>query len=375
VGATEVVRATALIISVGCLAVAGCGFVPQPPEPAPAGSAAQTPSDAASPMLRRSELRALGDKVAPSLVDVDTELGYQGAQGAGTGIVLSADGEVLTNNHVINGATSITVTDLGDQQTYRAQVVGYDRAKDVAVLRLHDASDLTTAALGDSTQATPGDAVAAIGNAGGTNGPPTVAGGTVTALDRSVSPTDELTGASEQLTGLIEVAASVQPGDSGGPLVDRDGRVIGVDTAASTNYRYQSGGGTGFAIPINNALAIERQIDAGQASDTVHVGPTAILGVQVISTPDGDPVAAPQDQADAAGVPVTGVELDSPAAEAGLHAGDQLTGLDSAAVDSATTLIRLLGHHHPGDHVTLRWTDTAGQQHSTTTTLATGPPA
>jgi S1-C subfamily serine protease len=326
-------------------------------------------------VLRRSDLMALGDKVTPSLVDVDTELGYQGAQGAGTGIVLTTDGEVLTNNHVINGATAIAVTDLGDGQTYRADVVGYDRAKDVAVLRLHGASGLTTATLGDSAEATPGDAIAAIGNAGGRNGPPTVAGGTVTALDRSVSPTDELTGASERLTGLIEVAASVEPGDSGGPLVNRDGRVIGVNTAASANYRYQAGGGTGFAIPINNALAVVHQINAGQASDTVHVGPTGILGVQVLSAPGGDAGSPFPDQGTSPGVPVAGVQLGSPAAEAGLQADDVLTGLDGATVDSATTLIRLLGHHHPGDRVALRWTDSTGQQQSTTIALATGPPA
>jgi S1-C subfamily serine protease len=335
----------------------------------------QRPPSAAHHPLSRAQLLALSDKVTPSIVDIDTELGYQSAQGAGTGIVLTSDGEVLTNNHVINGATAIAVTDLGNAQTYRAEVVGYDRAKDLAVLRLHGASGLSTATRGDSSEVTVGDAIAAIGNAGGTGGPPTVAGGTVTALDRSVSPTDELTGAAEQLTGLIEVAARVEPGDSGGPLVDRDGRVIGINTAASANYRYQTTGGTGFAIPINSALAVARQIESGQTTDTVHVGRTGILGVRVLSVPANRVELSAPEESPPNGVPVVGVQLGSPAEQAGLSAGNVLTALDGKTVDSATTLINLLGHHHPGDRVTVQWVNATGQQQSATITLIEGPPA
>jgi S1-C subfamily serine protease len=335
----------------------------------------QAPSSAGN-APSRSELADLATKVTPGVADIYTELGFQNARSAGTGIVLTSDGEVLTNNHVINGATSIRVTDLGNGHSYRADAVGYDRTHDVAVLRLRGASGLPTAVLGDSSAVAVGEPVAAIGNAGGVGGAPTVSGGTVTALNRSVSPTDQLTGSSERLTGLIEVAANVQPGESGGPLVDLQGRVVGVDTAASANYRYQTTGGTGFAIPINSAMDVVHQIDAGQGSETVHVGPTGILGVSVVSgaNPD-DPNSLSRQRSAAGGVAVAGVQPGSPAAEAGLSPGDVIVGVDGLSVDSATTLTSALGRHHPGDQVDLEWVDGSGQRQSATVALAPGPPA
>jgi S1-C subfamily serine protease len=347
----------------------------------PAGGSAATVEEAPSSArgaLSRADLAALGEKVTPGVVDVYSELGYQNARGAGTGIVLTSDGEVLTNNHVINGATAIRVSDLGNGRTYRADVVGYDRTKDVAVLRLRGASGLPTAVLGDSSRVAVGDPVAAVGNAGGVGGAPTVSGGTVTALNRSVSPTDELTGSVERLTGLIQVAANVQPGDSGGPLVDREGRVIGVDTAASANYRYQTNGGIGFAIPVNSAMAVVHQIDAGQASETVHVGPTGILGVSVLGAPVRrlSPDSADGDRPfSGTGVAVAGVQSGSPAEQAGLGRGDMIVALDGLAVDSPTTLTNLLVRHHPGDQVTLQWVDSSGERRTATATLVPGPPA
>jgi S1-C subfamily serine protease len=357
------------------------GSDPLSPFTDPAGGSAATVEEAPSSArssLSRAELVALGEKVTPGVVDVYSELGYQNARGAGTGIVLTPDGEVLTNNHVINGATAIRVTDLGNGRTYRADVVGYDRTKDVAVLRLHGASGLPTAVLGDSSRLAVGDPVAAVGNAGGVGGAPTVSGGTVTALNRSVSPTDELTGSVERLTGLIQVAANVQPGDSGGPLVDREGRVIGVDTAASANYRYQSSGGIGFAIPINSAIAVVRQIDAGQASETVHVGPTGMLGVSVLGAPVRRlaPDSPDEDRPfPGSGVAVAGVRPGSPAEQGGLGRGDMIVALDGITVDSPTTLTNLLVRHHPGDQVTLQWVDSSGQQRTATVGLVPGPPA
>lgn len=213
-------------------------------------------------------LSALAAKVGPALVHVNVRLDDQNAQAAGTGIVLSSSGAVLTNNHVISGATSISVTDVGNGQTYPATVVGSDRSHDIAVLQLQGASGLQTASIGDSSTVAVGDEIAAIGNAGGRGGTPSIAAGTVSALDQTITVRDDTTGSARRLTGLIQVTAQLQPGYSGGPLVNTAGQVIGVNTAASTGFRSQSSGGEGFAIPINDAIAISRQIGAGIASAT-----------------------------------------------------------------------------------------------------------
>jgi S1-C subfamily serine protease len=320
----------------------------------PAGLAAPGPGTPADPS-------SVAAAVSPGVVDINTTLGLQGAHAAGTGIVLGAGGEVLTNNHVIAGATAISVTDVGNGQTYQAKVVGYDRSEDLAVIQLQGAAGLRTAPLGDSSQVAIGSDVVAIGNAGGVGGAPSVVSGTVTALDQPITATDENGASAERLTGLIQVAADIQPGDSGGPLADAAGRVIGVDTAASAGFRMQAGGGTGFAIPINQAVTIARQIEAGRSSATVHLGETAILGVQVVSG------------AGNSGAPVAAAVPGSPAAQAGLARGDVITSLDGQAVDAPSTLTTLLDGHHPGDRVGLGWVDPSGGSHTATVRLATGP--
>src|SRR5215831_10530566 len=217
----------------------------------------------------------------PGLVDVVSTLGLQQAASAGTGLVLTPSGEILTNNHVIRGATSIRVTDIGNGHTYSAKVVGYDQSKDIAVLQLVGASGLQTVALGSSSTVGVGDKVVALGNAGGKGGTPHVAVGKVAGLDASIVASDESSGTAERLTGLIRHNAPIQPGDSGGPLVSNTGKVIGIDTAGSSSSGFQVQGGPSqptqaFAIPINDAMAIAHQIEAGQASDTVHIGATGI---------------------------------------------------------------------------------------------------
>ena len=310
-----------------------------------------------------AQVSAIAAKVDPALVDINTTLGYQNAQAAGTGIVLSSDGVILTNNHVVSGATSISVYDVGNGKTYSGTVVGYDRGDDIAVVKLSGASGLTTASLGDSGTVKVGDSIVGIGNAGGTGGTPTAVGGTVSALDQSITAQDEAGGSSEQLTGLIEVAANIQAGDSGGSLVNASGQVVGVDTAASASFRYQQSSGDGYAIPINAAMTIARQIEAGQASSTVHIGATAFLGVGLSGSTG---------QA-ANGATVMQVQNGSPAASAGLAAGDTIQSLNGTAVDAPTTLSGLLDKYHPGDRVTIGWVDTSGQSHTASVTLASGP--
>jgi S1-C subfamily serine protease len=325
------------------------------------GTGTRAPASGGS-TVDSAQVAAVAAKVDPGLVDINTVLGYQNGAAAGTGIVLSADGLVLTNNHVVAGATSINVTDVGNGRTYSATVVGYDRGEDVAVVRLAGASGLTVAPLGDSTGVGVGDTVVALGNAGGTGGTPAAVGGTVTGLDRSITAQDESSGAAEQLTGLIEVAAAIQPGDSGGALATASGQVVGMNTAASAGFRYQASGGDGFAIPINQATTIAKQIGSAQSSNTVHIGGTAFLGVQTGG-----------DTRNAAGAPVLGVVSGSPAEAAGLSRGAVITSVGGQAVDSPTTLTTLLDRYHPGDRVGVGWIDAAGQEQSATVALVAGP--
>jgi S1-C subfamily serine protease len=330
--------------------------------------APQTPSNATAPAAPSGNgvtgATDVSNEVDPTLVIINTTLGYQGAHAAGTGIVLSSNGEILTNNHVIDGATSISATDVGNGRTYTATVVGYDRVSDLAVLHLQDASGLATARLGDSSKVAVGDPVTAIGDAGGT-GTPTTATGNVTALDQSVTASDPGAGTAEQLSGMIQVDANVQPGDSGGSLVDSSGAVIGIDTAGSdTGNGQQQAAPEGFAIPIDSALPVARQIMAGKASADVHIGQTAFLGVEIATASGGG---------SGAGAPVAGVIAGSPAAQAGLTQGDEITAVDGQPVDSAATLTTIMASRSVGSHVTVQWTDVDGASHSATLTLVSGP--
>jgi S1-C subfamily serine protease len=231
-------------------------------------------------------------KVDPGLVDVVTTVGYQGGKAAGTGMVLTSTGEVLTNNHVIDGATSIKATDVGNGRTYTAKVVGYDKTHDVAVLQLQNASGLQTVAL-SSASPQAGQKVVALGNALGKGGTPSVVSGRITGLGQSITASDQGAGDAEQLTGMIGHDAPIQPGDSGGPLVNTEGEVIGMNTAASASPASGSPSQSGqaqtatqaFAIPITRASSIADQIEAGTPSSTVHIGATAFLGVE--TSPSG----------------------------------------------------------------------------------------
>ncbi|MGH8961229.1 MAG: S1C family serine protease [Jatrophihabitantaceae bacterium] len=295
------------------------------------------------------------------VVDIDTVLGYQQGEAAGTGMLVTSGGEVLTNNHVVDGATKITVTIVSSGKTYTATVVGTDPTQDVAVLQLSGASGLQTANFGDSNGVTVGAAVTGVGNAGGAGGTPTAAAGKVTALDRPITASDESGANSERLTGLIETDAQIEPGDSGGPLYDAAGKIIGMDTAAQTNGQQTT---AGYAITIDHALSVAQQIESATAStNTIHLGLPAFLGVSVV-TASGSSVT---------GAGVEQVVSGGPAAKAGILAGDVITGVDGKAIASATQLEPALTAHRPGQSVTINWTDTSGHSHHAQVTLATGP--
>jgi S1-C subfamily serine protease len=331
--------------------------------------------------LTREDAVALQGSVGPALVNITAQLTSQHAIGAGTGIVLSNDGEILTNNHVIRGASSIKVYDIGNGRSYPATVVGYDTQHDIAVLQARGASGLRTARIGDSDSVQVGDQVAAIGNAGGRGGKPSVATGPVTALDRSIKTSDELTGATERLSGLIEANADIQPGDSGGPMVNSEGEVVGVDVAASIDSRSQAPDGTGFAIPINDALSVAREIRGGAATQAVHIGETGLLGVTVSGLSDRSVRDAMAEFGRSDSVPATtgafvsGVMFDSPAGQVGLEPGDVITQVDGTPIDSASTLTTLVGTHRPGDKLAVRWVESSGRSASATVALVAGPPS
>jgi S1-C subfamily serine protease len=279
------------------------------------GQPGSTTGPQASRALTTAQVAATAD---PAAVDVVSRLGYSRGTLAGTGLVLTSTGEVLTNNHVIEGAVSIKVTDVGNGRTYKAVVVGYDEKDDIAVLQLQHASGLKTAALGDSSAVKAGDKVVGIGNADGRGGRPSAVAGKVTALGQSITATDEAAGTSEHLTGLIRTSANIQAGDSGGPLVNSQGRVVGIDTAASSRYQFaaQTAHTQAYAIPINRAISIADKIEAGRSSATVHIGATAFLGVGLLPSAAGFPGST------GTGATVVGVAAGSPAARAGLTAGD-----------------------------------------------------
>ncbi|HEY2504930.1 MAG TPA: trypsin-like peptidase domain-containing protein [Streptosporangiaceae bacterium] len=324
-----------------------------------------------------ADASSIAARVDPGLVDVNTTIDYGAAQGAGTGMVLTSTGEVLTNNHVIEGATAISVTDVGNGRTYAATVVGYSVKKDVAVLKLSGASGLQTITTA-SGQASVGAEVVGIGNAGGSGGTPSYAGGTVTATNQSITANDELTGTAEDLTGMIGTNADIQSGDSGGPLVNSSGQVIGMDTAGSQTFQFGSeSGGAGFAIPIDVATSIARQITAGTSSSTVHVGTTAFLGVQVAQSGTGaGPGSSFGGSSTGNGVQISGTVSGSPAAGSGLVAGDAITSVAGHSVASQSSLQTVMVNDvKPGQAVTVQYTDTAGQQHTVRVVLTSGPPA
>ena len=297
------------------------------------------------------------------VVTVLSTLNYDSrAEAAGTGIILSSRGEILTNNHVVQGSTAIKVTVESTGTSYTARVVGTDETDDIAVLQLVDSTGapvtgLTKATIDTGTLAA-GDAVTSVGNAEGT-GNLVAATGTVTALQQSITVANDITGADEHLSGLIETDADVVSGDSGGPLIDKQGEVAGVVTAASSGSRAV----TGYAIPIDTALAIAKQIVDGHASSTIVIGLPAFLGVELASDQTGS------------GVLISGIVAGSAAAGTGLAAGDAITAVDGSPATTADALSSMIKAHAIGDRVTISYTDASGAAQQVTVTLAAGPAA
>jgi len=298
--------------------------------------------------------------VTAAVVDVNSDLGA-GNSASGTGMILSSSGQILTNNHVVEGAVSVTVDVIDNGRTYNATVVGVDPTDDVAVLQLANASDLPTVPIGDSSHVSVGDSVTAIGNALGRGGAPTDSSGTVTALGQTVTATDPGGANAETLTDMIAFNAQIQPGDSGGPLVDSSGKVIGMDTAGGGRVRrVNPGSSVGFAIPINSAITIAHQITSGSNAPNVTSAHAPLLGVEA------------QDSTSPLGALVVGVQPNTPADGAGIAARDVIVSLSGTTIDTVSTLHNALLRHKPGDSVDVGWLDPQGTQHHATVQLASG---
>ena len=328
----------------------------QPAQPAQPGSPIQ-PAPTTGGGLNAGAIAA---KVDPAIVDITSNL--TGGTAEGTGMVITSGGQVLTNNHVVQGATFITAQVAGTGRKYTATVVGTDPTDDVALLQLQGASNLRTVTAGDPSKVAAGDPILAIGNALGRGGTPAVAAGNVVAVGQTITATDDTGANAETLTNLIQVDANVLPGDSGGPLVDASGKVIGMDTAASSSgrgFRFRGTSAQGFAIPIDAAMSIVQQLRNGGGAP-MTTAQTSLLGVEVSD-------ASSQGTT---GALVVGIAPGTPAESAGLAPGDVIVTFGGRSITSTSTLTTAVKATKPGDRVQVAWLDQNGQQHSATVQLA-----
>jgi S1-C subfamily serine protease len=356
--------------------------------------------------------------VEPGVVDIASNLQYAGGTAEATGMVISRNGLVLTNNHVIDQTTGLTATLVSSGQKYTAKWLGYDKTDDVSVIQLEGASGMTTVPLGNSNSVKVGDQVVTIGNANGVGGKPTVTTGSITGLNQTITASDDL-GGTETLHDMLQTNSQIVEGDSGGPMTNASGKVIGMDTAASTgsNFGSQNGssngssnGNVGFAIPINRALTIAHEIINGQGSATIKIGASGFMGVLV---PSGNASSAtspsqqqqmqaqsegsgsggglggqaggclandegssvPQTIAPASsGTLVLGALCGTPANTSGISAGDVITAVNGSAVSSPDSLTKILTGYRPGSTISVSWEDTSGQQHVSKLDLIAAPP-
>ena len=304
----------------------------------------------------------LAAAIGPAVVNINTRLDALegGGKAAGTGMIISRDGEIVTNNHVVQGADTVTVTIRG-RGTYPAAVIGTDPPADIAVLRVSGLSGLPAVRFGNSARIAVGDQVLAIGNALGLGGSPTVSQGIISATGRAITATDQTGANPERLHGLLQTDAPIAPGNSGGPLVDAAGAVIGMDTAAASAG---TGASLGFAIPATTVRAVAGQITAHKHAPGVVFGRRPFLGVEIVNSSQAANAASPfgspfglgppaNTPSGTRGVIVAAVDPGSPAARAGITSGDVITAVDGHATPTTTALSRQVGGHRPGQVVSV----------------------
>jgi len=337
-------------------------------------SSATAPISAATPSTSQNgtiNVQAVTAKVAPAIVDINTVVQTTTGTGsaAGTGMIITSSGEVLTNNHVVDGSISISVVVSG-KGTYTAHVIGVSPTADVALIQLEGASGLPTVTIADSSGVKVGDPVLAIGNALGQGGAPTVTQGQVTATDQTITAS-EGNGHSETLNGMIQSDATISPGDSGGALVNSAGQVIGMITAGEATSFRTSSSPIGYAVSTNNALAVVNQVRSGQATADVIIGAVGYLGVSVR---DLDPqLAAQYNLSLTSGALVWTVQAGSPAEQAGITKLSVITKVGGASIASTDALGKAIHSYKPGASVSVTWIDQGGSSHTKSVTLTTGP--
>ena len=330
------------------------------PATAPSGGATTTPipspgsgttpttvpasgSGASAPALSGAALDVKGilAKVEPSVVDIVAQ--SRRGTGEGTGIIISPDGYILTNAHVVSGASTVTVSTTASGKALTATVIGADTAHDVALIKVDNpGASLPAAELGRSADVRVGDDVVAIGNALGLRGDPTVTRGIVSALNRTV----------ENLTGMIQTDAAINPGNSGGPLVNSTGQVIGINTAVAADGAQN----IGFAIPIDKAKSLADRLRGGQGP-----APTAFLGVSTTDTSDGS-----------GGARVVDLVAGGPAQKGGIAVGDLIVTFAGKPISTADSLSGLVQTRQPGDTVQVV-VERNGASRTISVTLGTKP--
>jgi len=357
--------------------------------------------------------QAIVNKVAPGLVIINTTLQYNSEQAAATGMVIKPDGLVLTNNHVIEDSTSITAR-TANGHLYQAKVLGYDVTGDIALIQLEGAHGLQTVPLGDSSTTKTGDPVVGMGNAEGQSAIVPVSG-QVTALNQTITAGDQGGSISQEtLHNMIQTNANIVSGDSGGPLANSAGQVIGMDTAGNDGGFAVQQSSAGYAIPIDTALAVARQISQGQPSSTVSIGYPPFMGIFIGQGPNSDPkaqvgqqsggfggngfggfggngngngngnqgcynsyqgVGAPQNIANVnSGTLILGTICGSPASAAGMTAGSVITAVNGQAIGAPDSLTGVVSKFRPGDTISVTWVSPSGQQTTSTIKLTAGPP-
>jgi putative serine protease PepD len=291
-------------------------------------------SDPSGPIEGRLDVAKVIDHMAASVVtisaDVDSQLGQ--GQSTGTGVIVSSDGEILTNAHVVEGATEIRVRLAGETEPREATLLASDPGNDLALLRM-SGDDFDAAVFADPDSIRIGDEVLAIGFALGLDGDPSVTLGIISALDRTIGTDGAF------LDGLIQTDAAISSGNSGGPLVNARGEVVGINTAVARDTATSAATNVGFAISAREALPVIEALRAQSGGDPRQEG---YLGVELGERRDGGQ-----------GAVITSVQDGTPAAEAGIEADDLVVAADGAAIDGATGLIAAIRDLGPGDSTTL----------------------
>jgi S1-C subfamily serine protease len=291
-------------------------------------------SDPSGPIEGRLDVAKVIDHMAASVVtisaDVDSQLGQ--GQSTGTGVIVSSDGEILTNAHVVEGATEIRVRLAGETEPREATLLASDPGNDLALLRM-SGDDFDAAVFADPDSVRIGDEVLAIGFALGLDGDPSVTLGIISALDRTIGTDGAF------LDGLIQTDAAISSGNSGGPLVNARGEVVGINTAVARDTATSAATNVGFAISAREALPVIEALRAQSGGDPRQEG---YLGVELGERRDGGQ-----------GAVITSVQDGTPAAEAGIEADDLVVAADGAAIDGATGLIAAIRDLGPGDSTTL----------------------